>query len=75
MPVTMPAPPASCTGPSGLPKSTTPMAAPKSGSRLRNAPATSAFTRLCAKANKVVGATVPASTRAPVATMAAAPPP
>ena len=75
MPVTMPAPPASCTGPSGLPKSTTPMAAPKSGSRLRKAPATSAFTRLCAKANKVVGATVPASTRAPVATMAAAPPP
>jgi len=74
MPVTMPAPPASWAAPSGLPKSTIPRAAPNSGSRLRNAPATSAVTRLCAKANKVVGATVPASTRAAVASMAAAPP-
>jgi hypothetical protein len=74
MPVTMPAPPANWTGPSGLPKTTTPIAAPNSGSRLRNAPATSAVTRLCANANKVVGATVPASTRAPVASTAVAPP-
>jgi hypothetical protein len=75
MPVTMPTPPASCTGPSGLPKSTTPIAAPNRGSRLRKAPATSAVTRLCAKANSVVGATVPASTRAAVASMAVALPP
>ena len=75
MPVTMPAPPANWAAPSGLPKSMIPMAAPNSGSRLRNAPATSAVTRLCAKANRVVGATVPASTSAAVATMAVVLPP
>ena len=71
----MPAPPASWATPSGLPNAAIPIAAPNSGSRLRNAPATSAFTRLCANANKVVGATVPASTSAAVATMAVALPP
>lgn len=75
MPVTMAAPPVSWTGPSGLPKSTTPIAAPNSGSRFRNAPATSAVTRLCANANRVVGAIVPASTRAAVASTALALPP
>jgi hypothetical protein len=75
MPVTMPAPPANWAAPSGLPNMAIPMAAPNSGSRLRNAPATSAVTRLCAKANKVVGATVPTSTRAAVASMVVVPPP
>jgi hypothetical protein len=59
MPATMAAPPATCTGPSGLPKMATPAMAPTSGSRLRNAPATSADTRLCPKANSVNGTNVP----------------
>ncbi len=41
--------------------------APTSGSMLRNAPATSARTRLCPKANSVNGASVPASASAATA--------
>jgi hypothetical protein len=41
--------------------------APTSGSMLRNAPATSAGTRLCPKANSVNGASVPASASATTA--------
>jgi hypothetical protein len=41
--------------------------APTSGSMLRNAPATSAGTRLCPKANSVNGASVPASASAATA--------
>ena len=48
MPARMATPPASCTGPAGSPKTTTPATAPTSGSRLRKAPATSADTRPCA---------------------------
>jgi len=47
MPARMAAPPAACTGPIGLPNTTTPAIAPISGSRLTKAPATSADTRLC----------------------------
>jgi len=65
------APPASWAGPSGSANSTVPAIAPTSGSRLTNAPATSARTRLWPKANSAVGATVPASTSAPVASSAA----
>jgi hypothetical protein len=42
--------------------------APTSGSRLRNAPATSADTRLCPKANSVKGTSVPNAASAPTAT-------
>jgi hypothetical protein len=42
--------------------------APTSGSRLRNAPATSADTRLCPKANRVKGTSVPNAVSAPTAT-------
>jgi hypothetical protein len=44
-----------------------PAMAPTSGSMLRNAPATSAGTRLCPKANSVNGASVPASASAATA--------
>jgi hypothetical protein len=47
MPARMAAPPAICFRPAGLAKKTTPAMAPTSGSRFRNAPATSADTRLC----------------------------
>ena len=49
--------------PAGSPNSATPAAAPISGSRFRNAPATSAGTRLCPKANRVNGSSVPAAVR------------
>jgi hypothetical protein len=52
-------PPAICPGPNGLPNRTTPATMPTSGSMLKKAPATSAGTRLCPKANKVNGSTVP----------------
>jgi hypothetical protein len=58
MPATMAAPPA---------KMTTPARAPTSGSRLRNAPATSADTRLCPKANSVNGSSVPPTASAATA--------
>jgi hypothetical protein len=67
MPATMAAPPPTWTGPSGLPKMATPAMAPTSGSRLRNAPATSADTRLCPKANSVKGTRVPNAASAPTA--------
>ncbi len=63
----MAAPPAAWVGPNGLAKTTTPAMAPTSGSRLRNAPATSADTRLCPKANRVKGSSVPAAASAPTA--------
>lgn len=56
----MAAPPASCGKPAGSPNATTPVTAPTSGSRLRNAPATSAEIRVCPNENRVNGATVPA---------------
>jgi len=71
MPPTIAAPPASWAGPSGSPNTTMPAIAPTSGSRFRNAPATSADTLLCASANSAVGATVPATTRPMVAATAA----
>jgi hypothetical protein len=67
MPARIATPPASCTGPSGLAKSTVPAMAPTSGSRFRKAPATSADTRVCANVNNVVGPTVPATISAAVA--------
>ena len=45
MPATMAAAPASWGRPNGSPKATTPMAAPTSGSRLRNGAAAAAETR------------------------------
>jgi len=48
IPASTAAPPASCPGPTGLPKNTAPATAPTNGSMLKNAPATSAGTRLCA---------------------------
>jgi hypothetical protein len=60
-------PPASCLGPTGSAKNTTPAMAPTSGSMLRNAPATWAGIRLCPKANSVNGASVPASASAATA--------
>jgi hypothetical protein len=45
MPITIVAPPAACTGPTGSPNTTTPASAPTSGSRLRKAPAASAEIR------------------------------
>ncbi len=63
----MAAPPATWVGPNGFAKMTTPAMAPTSGSRLRNAPATSADTRLCPKANRVKGSSVPPATSAPTA--------
>ena len=59
MPATMAAPPATCARPTGSPNAAAPTMAPTSGSRLRNAPATSADTRLCPNANRVNGSTVP----------------
>jgi hypothetical protein len=47
MPARMAAPPVSWTGPTGSPKATAPATAPTRGSRLRNAAAISADTRLC----------------------------
>ncbi len=67
MPTIMAAPPASCPEPNGLPKTTTPAIAPTSGSRLRNAPATSDDTRLCPKANSVKGSSVPPTASATTA--------
>jgi len=48
IPASTAAPPASCPGPTGLPKNIAPATAPTNGSMLKNAPATSAGTRLCA---------------------------
>ena len=59
MPATMAAPPATWARPTGSPNAAAPAMAPTSGSRLRNAPATSADTRLCPNANRVNGSTVP----------------
>ena len=59
MPATMATPPAICARPTGSPNTTAPAMAPTSGSRFRNAPATSADTRLCPSANKVNGSSVP----------------
>ncbi len=71
MPTRIAAPPASWTGPSGSANTIVPRMAPTSGSRLRNAPATSADTRLSANANNVVGPTVPPMIRPAVASTAA----
>jgi len=67
MPTRMAAPPVSWAGPTGSPKTTAPAAAPTKGSRLRNAPAISADTRLCPYANKVKGSSVPAAASATTA--------
>ena len=47
MPATITAPPSSCIGPNGSPKARAPAAVPTSGSRFRNAPASSGDTRDC----------------------------
>ncbi len=67
MPARIAAPPATCAGPTGLPKTTAPATAPTKGSRLRNAPAISADTRLCPKANRVKGSSVPPAVSAATA--------
>jgi hypothetical protein len=67
MPARIAAPPVTCAGPTGLPKATAPAAAPTRGSRLRNAPAISAGTWLCPKANKVKGSSVPPAVSATTA--------
>ena len=59
MPAMMAAPPAACGTPAGSPNATAPAMAPTSGSKLRNAPATSAETLLCPNANRVNGSSVP----------------
>lgn len=60
--------------PTGSPKTTAPAAAPTSGSRFTNAPATSAETRACPYAKSVNGASVPSSASPAVATKLPAPP-
>ena len=65
----------SCPVPAGSPNSATPATAPISGSRFRNAPATSAGTRLCPKANRVNGSSVPAAVRPSTASTGPAPAP
>ena len=67
MPARIAAPPVTCAGPTGLPKATAPAAAPTRGSRLTNAPAISADTWLCPKANKVKGSSVPPAVSATTA--------
>ena len=67
MPITIVAPPATCSRPSGSPNATTPATAPTRGSRFRKAPAASAEIRACPKANKVNGSSVPQMARASVA--------
>ena len=62
MPATMATPPAACARPTGSPNATAPAMPPTSGSRLRNAPATSAETLLCPNANRVNGSSVPPAT-------------
>ena len=47
IPATIAAPPPSGRGPAGSPNAAMPASAPTSGSRLRNAPATSAGTFFC----------------------------
>ena len=59
-------------GQPGSPKTTTPATAPTSGSMLRNAPATSAGSRLCPKANRVNGTRVPPAISATTASRLAA---
>ena len=74
MPATIARPPAICPGPTGSPNATAPAMAPTSGSRFRKAPATSADTRLCPKANRVNGTSVPAVASATTASTAPRPP-
>ncbi|HEX3924356.1 MAG TPA: hypothetical protein VHY31_18875 [Streptosporangiaceae bacterium] len=61
MPARMAAPPSTWTRVTGSANTTAPAIAPTSGSRLRNAPATLAGTRVWPKANSVNGSTVPHS--------------
>ena len=73
MPATMAAPPTACGTPTGSPNATAPAMAPTSGSRLRNAPATSAETLLCPNANKVNGSSVPPAASATTTSTGPAP--
>jgi hypothetical protein len=73
MPATMAAPPTACGTPTGFPNTTAPAMAPTSGSRLRNAPATSAETLLCPNANKVNGSSVPPAASATTTSTGPAP--
>jgi hypothetical protein len=73
MPARIAAPPSSWTPPTASWKTTAPVAAPTSGSRLTNAPATSAGTRVCAQANSQNASAVPVSARASMATTGVAP--
>jgi hypothetical protein len=72
MPAAIATPPTSCIGPTGLANKTAPVIAPTSGSRFTNAPATSAGTLLCPKANNEVGSTVPSTMSPPTASIAVA---
>jgi hypothetical protein len=74
MPARMATPPAAWAMPTGSPKTTAPAAAPTSGSRFTNAPATSAETRACPYAKSVNGASVPSSASPAVASKPPAPP-
>jgi hypothetical protein len=74
MPATMATPPTACGTPTGFPNATAPATAPTSGSRLRNAPATSAETLLCPNANKVNGSSVPPAASATTTSTGPAPP-
>ncbi len=73
MPARMATPPHTCARPAGSPNATAPAMAPTSGSRLRNAPATSAETRLWPNANRVNGSSVPAPASARTASTGPAP--
>ncbi|HUZ22981.1 MAG TPA: zinc-binding dehydrogenase [Streptosporangiaceae bacterium] len=66
MPATIAAAPAICGRPNGSPKTTTPTAAPTSGSRLRKGAAVAAGTRDWPKAKSANGSSVPPSARATV---------
>ena len=60
MPARIASPPSACFGPTASWNATTPVSAPMSGSRLTNAPASSAGTRAWAHANSQNAASVPA---------------
>jgi hypothetical protein len=73
MPATIAVPPSSWAGPTTSWNATAPVRPPTSGSRLTNAPASSAVTRACAQANSQKANSVPV--RASASTAAIASPP
>jgi hypothetical protein len=71
MPPRIAAPPAACAGPNASPNATVPASEPTSGSRLTNAPASSAGTRPCAHVKSQNAPNVPGIARPPIAATAA----